>query len=113
QGAPDWFYRFANVYFGKEKPALPTGWTADEPTMARFKQYLKEQKVTFTDEEFDQNKEWLRGRIRWEFYYRAFDKNAANRAQWADDPEVKKGIESMPKAQSLMSQAEKVWAMRK
>ncbi len=113
QTQPDMFYRFANVFFGDKKPTLPVGWSADEATVERFRQFLKEQKVTFTDTEFNDNREWLRGRIRWEFYFRAFDKNVANRAQWADDPEVKKAIESLPKAQSLLSQAEKVYAMRK
>jgi len=113
QGGADWFYRFANVYFGDKKPVLPVGWTADEPTMARFKDFLTEKKVPFTDEEFAENRDWLRGRIRYEFYYRAFDRNTANRAQWADDPEVKKAVESMPKAQSLLTQVEKAYAMRK
>jgi carboxyl-terminal processing protease len=113
QGGADWFYRFANTYFGDKKPVLPTNWQPDEPTMDRFRQYIKAQGVPFTDEEFNENKEWLKGRVRWEFYFRAFDKATADRAQWADDPEVKKGIESLPKAQSLLSQAEKVYAMRK
>ena len=26
QNSPDWFYRFANVYFGMQKPVLPVGW---------------------------------------------------------------------------------------
>jgi hypothetical protein len=110
---PNWFYRFANTYFGAAKPALSTGWQPDDGTMDRFKQFLKSQQVTFTDAEFNDNREWLKGRLRWEFYFRAFDKAAADRAQWADDPEVKKGIESLPKAQSLLSQVEKVYAMRK
>ena len=109
----NWFYRFANTYFGAEKPTLPTGWQPDDATMDRFKAFLKAQNMTFTDAEFSENREWLRGRLRWEFYFRAFDKATADRAQWADDPEVKKAIESLPKAQSLTSQAEKVYAMRK
>jgi carboxyl-terminal processing protease len=113
QGSADWFYRFGNTYFGEKKPSLPTGWSPDDATMERFKQYLAAQKVPFTDAEFDQNREWLKGRIKYEFYFRAWDKATADRAQWADDPEVKKGIESLPKAQSLLSQAEKVYAMRK
>jgi carboxyl-terminal processing protease len=113
QGAADWFYRFANTYFGEQKPTLPTNWQPDDATMDRFRQYLKAQSVPFTDAEFAENKEWLKGRVRWEFYFRAFDKATADRAQWADDPEVKKGIESLPKAQSLLSQVEKVYAMRK
>jgi carboxyl-terminal processing protease len=113
QGQADWFYRFANTYFGEKKPVLPTGWQPDEATLDRFKQYLKQHEVPFTDAEFTEHRDWLKGRLRWEFYYRAFDKATANRSQWAEDPEVKKGIDSLPKAQSLLSQAEKVYAMRK
>jgi carboxyl-terminal processing protease len=112
QGQPDWFYRFANVYFGTQKPVLPTGWQPDEPTVDRFRKFLKDQGVTFTDAEFNDNLDWVKRSIRWEFYFRAFDQATANRAQWADDPEVNKAIESMPKAKSLLSQAEKVYAMR-
>lgn len=113
QGAPDWFYRFANVYFGTQKPSLPVGWQADDTTVERFRKYLKDQGVPFTDAEFDQNREFVKKNIRWEFYFRAFDKQTADRAEWKEDPEVQKAIDAMPKAQSLLSQAEKVYAMRK
>jgi carboxyl-terminal processing protease len=111
----NWFYRFANSYFKTEKPVLPVGWQADEPTVARFKEFLRSQKpaVPFTDEEFASNRDWVKARIRYEFYFRAFDKSTADRASWQDDPEVAKAIESMPKAQSLLTQAEKVYAMRR
>lgn len=111
---PNWFYRFANSYFKTDKPALPVGWQPDEPTIDRFKQFLHAQSpaIPFTDEEFATNRDWVKGRIRYEFYFRAFDKSAADRAEWQDDPEIKKAIESMPKAQALLSQAEKVYAMR-
>jgi hypothetical protein len=69
--------------------------------------------MPFTDADFDANRDWIKGRLRWEFYYRAFDKATADRAKWQDDPEIKRAIDSMPKAQSLLSQAEKVYAMRK
>ena len=80
--------------------------------MTKFRAYLKDQKVPFTDAEFDSQKDWLKSRIRWEMYYRAFDKATAERARWATDPEVLKGIESLPKAQSLLNQAVRVYAMR-
>ena len=69
--------------------------------------------VTFTDAEFDGQKDWVRDRIRWEMYYRAFDKSTAYRAMWAGDPEILKAIESLPKAQSLLNQAARVYAMGK
>ena len=78
----------------------------------QFKAFLKEQKAVFTDAEFDQNRDWLKAQIRWEFYYRAFDKATAYRAQWQADPEISRAIESLPKAQSLLAGANKVYAMR-
>ena len=73
---------------------------------------MKTQKFTFTDEEFDSSKDFLKHWIRWEFYFRAFDKETADRAGWKDDPEVQKGIQSMPKAASLLLQVQRVLAER-
>jgi carboxyl-terminal processing protease len=106
------FFRFGNVYFNGAKPALTDGWQPDDAVIERFRDFLKSQKVAFTDAEFDANKEWVRGEIRWEFYFRAFDKPAGDRARWLDDAEIKKAIESMPRAQSLLEQVERVLAMR-
>jgi carboxyl-terminal processing protease len=113
QGAANWFYRFANNYFGDKKPVVPQGWQPEDAVVDRFKEFIRSKNVTFTDAEFAESREWVRRQIRWEFYYRAFDKNTAERAKWTDDPEVQKAIESLPKAQNLLSQAQKVFAMRK
>jgi len=111
-GYADMFFRFASNYFGTKKSELPAGWQPDEEIVNKFRAYLKDQKVPFTDAEFDGQKDWIKSRIRWEMYYRAFDKPTAERARWATDPEVLKGIESLPKAQSLLNQAVRVYAMR-
>ena len=66
----------------------------------------------FTDQEWNQDKKWVADQIRDEFYLRAFDKKTSDRAQFTDDPEVLKAIESLPKAESLMSEAQKVLARR-
>jgi carboxyl-terminal processing protease len=110
--SPDMFYRFASEYFGADKPNLPQGWQPDDAVIDRFHTFLKGTPVPFTEDEFTQNRDWIKEHIRWEFYYRAFDKNTAERSRWAADPEVLKAIESMPKAQSLLSLSQKVYAMR-
>jgi carboxyl-terminal processing protease len=109
---PNAFYRFANRYFAGKKPVLPVNWQPDDATVQRFKEFIKELQVPFTDEEFAANRDWVRQSLRWEFYFRAFDKATAQRAKLQDDPEVIKGIESLPKAQSLLALAQKVFAMR-
>ena len=112
QGGPNWFYRFANTYFGDKKPDLPQGWQPDDTVVERFHAFLKEKQVPITDEEFAESRAWVRSQIRWEFYYRTFGKNAAERAKWQDDPEILKAIESLPKAQNLLSQAQKAYALK-
>jgi hypothetical protein len=106
------FYHFGNVFFNGAKPTLATGWQVDEDTLSRFKAFLKTQQFVFTDADFEASKGWLKEQIRWELYFRAFDQNTADRAKWLDDAEVKKGTESMPRAQSLMQQVERVLAQR-
>jgi carboxyl-terminal processing protease len=113
QGLQDPFFHFADAYFGTKKPALPSvNWTPDGDTMERFKEFLKTQKVTFTDAEFADNRDWIRDRLRYEMLYRAFDKKTANQAARQTDPEVLKAIDSMPKAASLLDQSNKAYAMR-
>ena len=68
--------------------------------------------MPFTDAEFAANREWVKQGIRWEFYFRAFDKDTANRSSWEDDPEIAQAIQSLPKAQSLLNQAQRTYAMR-
>jgi carboxyl-terminal processing protease len=105
-------YRFANTYFAGKKPTLPAGWQPGNDLLEQFKSYLTAQKISFTDAEFDASKDFLKHWIRWEFYFRAFDKETADRAGWKDDPEVQKGIQSLPKAQSLLQQVQRVLAER-
>jgi carboxyl-terminal processing protease len=113
-GGTDTFYHFASAYFKAEKPKLPNdSWTPDEAVMGRFKEFVQAQQIPSADADFTANHDWIRDRIRWEFLFRAFNKNAAERAKWSSDPEVQKAIESMPKAQALLSQAQKMYAMRK
>lgn len=106
------FFHFGDQFFSGKKPTLPAGWQPDEDVMQRFKTFAKSQKVDFTEEEWNTNKEWIRGEIRYELYFRAFDKNTADRAKWQDDPEVKKGVEDLPKGQSLLQQVQRVMAQR-
>jgi len=110
--APDMFYRFASNYFGDKKPEIADGWQADDQIVERFHTFLTAQAMPFVEGDFTANRDWMKEHIRWEFYYRALGKNAAERARWANDPEVLKAIESLPKAQSLLSASQKVYAMR-
>jgi carboxyl-terminal processing protease len=97
-------FHFGSLYFGAAQPALPSPtWTPDADTLDRFKAYLKSQQISFTDEEFAANRQWISDQLRVELIERAYDKNTAMRAIMHDDPEVRKAIESLPKAQALLA----------
>jgi len=110
--APNSFYRFANQFFAGRKTDLPVTWQADNATVDRYKAYLKSVNMPFTDEEFETNREWIKGKLRWEFLYRCYDEKAADEVTWKSDPEVAKAVESMPKAEALLKEAQKTYAMR-
>src|SRR6478672_11667038 len=63
--------------------------------------------MTVAGADFNANRQWIKEKIQWEFYFRAFGKNAAERARWAADPGILKAIESMPKVQGLLSSSQK------
>jgi carboxyl-terminal processing protease len=97
-------FHFGSLYFGAAQPALPSPtWEPDAATLERFKEYLKSQQVSFTDEEFTANRQWISDQLRLELIERAYDKNTALRAIMHDDPEVRKAIDSLPKAQALLA----------
>ena len=56
---PGEFFHFGSVYFGAETPHLPQGWSPDDAVVERFRDYLRQQGMTFTDEEFAQNRAWV------------------------------------------------------
>lgn len=109
----DAFWHFADTYFGGRKPAVSSQtWTPDADTLNRFKEFLRAKGVSFTDAEFAANQDWVRDRIRYEFLFRAYNKKVANQAARQTDAEVLAAIDNMPKAESLLKESNRAYAMR-
>ena len=109
----DIFWHFADHYFGPRKPAVSgESWMPDADTMNSFKEFLHSKQITFTDAEFTANQDWVRDRIRHEFLFRAYNKKVANQAKNQTDAEVLAAIDNMPKAESLLKESNRAYAMR-
>ena len=54
----------------------------------------------------------MRDKIRHEFLFRAYSKKVANQAIDRSDEEVLTAIENMPKAESLLKDSNRAYAMR-
>jgi carboxyl-terminal processing protease len=109
---PGVFYHFGSVYFGAEAPHLSQGWSPDEATIRRFRDYLRQQNVEFTDAEFAENRAWIEEQLKLELYTRAFDKTSADHVATAGDPEVRRAVESLPRANALLEQVKRAMLRR-
>jgi carboxyl-terminal processing protease len=111
---PRWtFMHFANEQFAGREQTLPKDWTPDADTIAKFEQFLKKNGITYTAEEFAHDRQWVSDQIQIEMYSRAFDRKGADQLMAQVDPEVQKGIGSLPTAQGLLDEARRVLARRK
>lgn len=109
---PGAFYHFGSVYFGADAPSLPQGWSPGDAVVERFRNYLRQQGIEFTDAEFNQNRAWVEERLRLELYTRAFDKPTAEHLAMSTDPEVRQALESLPRAHALLEQVKRAMMRR-
>jgi carboxyl-terminal processing protease len=109
---PGEFFHFGSVYFGAETPHLAQGWAPDDALVERFRGYLHQQGLIFTDAEFNENRAWVEERLKYELYTRAFDKRSGDRLLMAADPEVRQAMESLPRANALLEQVKRAMMRR-
>jgi carboxyl-terminal processing protease len=106
------FFNFTAKYFGARDAKLPKDWTPDQALLDEFHQYLLKSGVEFSEADFAQNNEWLKQRIKYEFYITAFGVDEARKAGIIDDPLVAKAIDDLPKAKALLDRAKSVIVQR-
>ncbi|MBI4913571.1 MAG: S41 family peptidase [Acidobacteria bacterium] len=94
------FFKFAVLE--KEKFGIKPGQAADDPAMARFKEWLTAQKVPFTEEDWSKNLEEMRDQLSIEMQNVAFGVDAGFRFICGKDPQVKKALEVLPDAAGLL-----------
>lgn len=96
------FFKFAVLE--KEKHGVKPQQQVDDATMGRFKVWLKEQKIEFTEADWTdpQNQTDMRDQIAMEMQNVAFDMGAGFKYITSRDPQVKKALEVLPEATSML-----------
>jgi carboxyl-terminal processing protease len=113
QPLQDIFWHFTGHYFGTRKATVAgESWMPDTDVLNSFKEYLHSKQIAFTDAEWAANQTWMRDKIRHEFLFRAYSKKVADQAIDRSDEEVLAAIENMPKAESLLKDSNRAYAMR-
>jgi carboxyl-terminal processing protease len=106
-------FSFTRLYFSKHSSKLPAGWLPDQEVLESLHDYLVDHHVDFKETDFLLDQDWIRRQLTKEMYLYAFDVDASDKFYARTDPEVKKAMESMPKAAALVENARRVMAKRR
>jgi carboxyl-terminal processing protease len=100
---------FARYYLGT-KPDITKDYTPDDAVIAQFEKYLTQQHVDYTPADIQQNLPWLKWEIKREVFTTLFGLDAGYKVELENDPQLVKGIESLPQAKALYANALKILA---
>ena len=73
-----------------------------------FRAFAAKRGVVFTAAEFDHDKTWIRDRLREELFITAFSKEDSDRLAFQNDPEVLKGLGSLPASKAMLDRAHEI-----
>jgi carboxyl-terminal processing protease len=101
----------SDTHSGKVKVVGPD-FQADDTVLADFRAYLDSRKLRYTEEDIAQNRDVIVRLIEDEVLRQAFGEGAARRRSIGWDPQVRKALEIIPKAELLLNSPEKFIAER-
>ncbi len=97
------FFFYAPNYFAAHAAPLAKEWTPDDAVVESFREFAVKRGVVFTPAEFEHDLSWIRDRLREELFITAFSKEDADRLAFENDPEVLKGLASLPASKTMLS----------
>ena len=80
--------------------------------MHDFRNYLTKRNVRFSEAEIADNLDWIKRKIKQEVFMSSFGMQEGFKVLLEADPQVQKGVESMPQARALYQNARKIVAQR-
>ncbi len=108
-----YLFQFSRSYFTTHPRNLPAGWMPGQQTLDDLRGYLHDQHFEFDDAQFTRDREWIKRDMAKEMYVFAFSVEDSDKVFAKTDPEVRKAIDSMPKAAGLVENAKRVMAQRR
>ncbi len=106
------FFNFTRHYFGVNGIKIQKGWAPDNILMTEFHDYILKENVEFTEADFARDQDWVKRILEREMYGTAFSSDDSRIFDIETDPLVLKGIESLPKAKTLLDSSRKVIVQR-
>ncbi len=108
----DIFPTYTKHFFSLHKEQLPVGWDFDATQMSEFHTWLKDRKFDFNEADFTKEYPEIRRNLEENIYKTAFSVDESTKYHLETDPEVIAAVAALPKAQALLTSADKVRAER-
>ena len=93
------FFDFSSHYLANH--TVSRDLVVDDALLQQFKDYLKAQKIPFTDKEFADNLDWVKVQIKTELFTSQFGQAAGDEVITEWDPQVNAALSYMPQALAL------------
>jgi carboxyl-terminal processing protease len=107
------FLNFTAQFFAtRSRSEITKEWTPTEQVLNEFRDYLRQQKIQFTDADFEANLDWIKQQLRREVFISAFNIEDSRRMSVETDPMVQKAVEHLGDAKELLENAKKMIVQR-
>ena len=102
---------FTRFYLG-EKPDVTKDFVVTDQVILELRKYLDQQKIKYTDQDIQQNLPFLKWEIKREVFTTLFGLDAGYKVELEMDPQLDKGIESLPDSKALYAKARNIVAQK-
>jgi len=105
------FFGFAKYYLGIHK-TIPNDFQVTDAVLQEFRQYLAQEKIQVSEQELNQNMDFIKARIRPQLVEFIFGQTEASQIAIENDPLVEKAEQAMPQAIELLAKAKRYIASK-
>jgi carboxyl-terminal processing protease len=107
------FFFYAPQYFAAHTAPMTKEWTPDDAVVEDFRAFAVKRGVSPTPAEFEHDRAWIRDRLREELFITGFSKEDSDRLVFQNDPEVLKGLGSLPASKTMLDRAHELVGSKK
>jgi carboxyl-terminal processing protease len=105
------FFDFGKAYLGVHQ-TVPRDFQVDNPVLDEFKRYVQSDGLQLSDQEIQDNLEFIKNHIRLQLIGVIYGENEAQRISIENDPLLHKAIDSLPQAAQLLANARRYMASK-
>jgi carboxyl-terminal processing protease len=104
------FFNFAAHYLNGR--SIDKNFQVEDSTLQEFRKFLDNQKIHYTEAELHEGIDWIKTQIRVELFIAQFGQQEGLRVRAESDPQVKAGVNLLPKAKELTDNAKRIMEQR-